>query len=153
MILFHGGGPDLWRGSTIKPNMAHTRLVDGCADCEAHRHGQQRLDGDPLTPEGFVYATSDRDYARYYASRAVKGWLYEVELDPASIEESKEDPFPTWRASSAVVIRVLEKRITLTMQERRDLFVKWGGTPSEFETMLNKTVGNRFWHPALRDIR
>lgn len=142
MKLFHGGGPELWPGSTILPNMAHTRYLDDCPQCTAQRNGYGGIAGyDPATPEGFVYATSDRDYARYYASRAIKGWLYEVELDDASAEESQEDPFPTWRAHRAKVVRVLEKRVTLTMDERRQLFIRWGGTDSEFERMIGTLIG------------
>lgn len=137
MVLFHGGAADLWKGSIVKPNMAHGRYLDDCAQCQAQKHGVSSLLGmDPETPANFIYATSDREYARYYASRAGRGWLYEVELDPASIEPSKEDPFPTWRASEARVVRVLEKRITLTMQERKDLFIRWGGTEAEFDSLI-----------------
>lgn len=137
MTLFHGGIADLWKGSVLKPNMAHSRYLDDCPTCQAQKNGTSSMLGlDPETPENFIYATSDREYARYYASRAVRGWLYEVELDQDSIEPSKEDPFPTWRAHSARVIRVLEKRITLTMPERKDLFIRWGGSGPEFESMI-----------------
>jgi hypothetical protein len=140
-ILFHGGGPELWPGSIILPDMAHSRFVDGCPQCEAQRSGVFMPGFDPATPEGFVYATSDKEYARYYASRAVKGWLYEVELDQSSKELSSEDFFPAWRAKSAKVLRVLEKRVTLTMDERRKLFVRWGGTEVEFEQMIGSLTG------------
>lgn len=133
-ILFHGGVGGLWPGNMILPDMAHGRYVDGCADCEAHRRGEHGTD--PLTPAGWVYASTDRPYARYYASRAVKGWLYEVEL-MGDVERSEEDLFPSWRARSAKVIRVIEKRVTLTMDERRALFVRWGGTEEEFRHMVN----------------
>lgn len=140
-ILFHGGAPELWPGSVILPDMAHTRYQDDCPQCVAQRMGVGGTWLDPPTPEGFVYATSDKEYARYYASRAVKGWLYEVEIDPTSEEESVEDPFPTWRAKHANVLRVLEKRITLTMDERRNIFIRWGGTETEFEAMLCQLAG------------
>lgn len=119
--------------------MAHARYLDGCPTCEAQKHGVSSVLGlDPETPENFIYATADREYARYYASRAGRGWLYEVELDQGSIEASVEDPFPTWRAAEARTVRVLEKRITLTMPERKALFIRWGGTDSEFESMIAK---------------
>ena len=143
MNLFHGGVADLWKGSILRPNMAHRRYLDGCPECEAQKNGTSALFGfDPETPKHFVYGTTDREYARYYASRAGHGWLYLVELDPDSTEPSHEDPFPTWRASQARVIQVLEKRITLTMTERKELFCRWGGTDSEFESMLAKLSGN-----------
>lgn len=133
--LFHGGVGNLWPGSTIRPNMAEHRYVNGCPHCESQRHGSP-MAIDPATPDGWVYATADLPYARYYASRAVKGWLYLVELADDA-EPSEEDVhFPSWRASSARVVKVLEKRITLTMDERRALWIRWGGTDGEFNSML-----------------
>ncbi len=137
MTLFHGGAASLWPGHIIKPNMSHTRYFDGCSQCEAQRLNLNIEGFDPITPHGFVYATLDREYARYYASRAGKGWLYEVRLADDA-EPSTEDPFPTWRASAATVVRVNEKRITLTMDERQQLFIRWGGTEAEFKSMVSK---------------
>lgn len=134
--LFHGGVADLWKNSTLLPNMASRRYHEGCVECAAQRSGEAvALGFDPPTPHGFIYATTDVEYARYYASRAGSGWLYEVTLDPP-IVESTEDPFPTWRAPQGRIVRVLEKRITLTMKERRDLFVRWGGNDEEFDKMV-----------------
>ena len=145
MKLFHGGVGDLWSGHIIKPDMAHARYVDNCPQCEAQRAEVIVAGFDPPTPHGFVYATLDREYARYYASRAIRGWLYEVELI-GEIEESTEDPFPTWRSPSAKVLRVLEKRITLTMDERQRLFIRWGGTKGEFNAMvLNLKTGGKLF--------
>lgn len=137
--LFHGGIGDLWKNSVILPDMASRRYHEGCAQCEAQRSGVSFMD--TSTPHGFVYATTDREYARYYASRAGDGWLYEVTMDSAA-EPSTEDPFPTWRAPQARVVRVLEKRITLTMRERRDLFCRWGGSDDEFEHMVSGLMAN-----------
>jgi hypothetical protein len=135
--LFHGGTPGLWPGSLILPNMAYTRYLDNCPQCEAQRAGMSVPGFDPPTPHGFVYATADKEYARYYASRAGKGWLYTVELT-GDVQSSDEDPFPTWRAQGARVIKVLEKRIVLTMAERKNLWLRWGGTDAEFDHMINK---------------
>lgn len=137
--LYHGGGPELWRGKLIRPGMAQTRYHKGCAQCDAQRSGTWMPGTDPATPHGWVYATTDREYARYYASRAGAGWLYEVE-PVGNFEPSTEDLFPTWRAAAWRVLRVVEKRITLTMTERRALFVRWGGTEAEFSIML-RSVG------------
>lgn len=147
MILFHGGAPELWKGRTIRPDMAHRRFHDGCAICAAHKRGLS-TSIDPATPHGFVYATSDLSYARYYASRFGNGWVYEVDL-ASDAEPSSEDQFPTWRASSALVRRVVAKRVTLTMDERRDLFVRWGGTDAEFNAMVQSTLGSvpLTWRP------
>ncbi|HSR50656.1 MAG TPA: hypothetical protein VLV83_07485 [Acidobacteriota bacterium] len=133
-LLFHGGVSGLRRGDIILPNMAEHRYVEGCPHCEAQREGVAALD--PPTPPDWVYASTHKLYARYYASRAMKGDLYKVRL-AQDIEESTEDPFPTWRARQATVIRVVERSIALTMKERRNLFLQWGGTEEEFELMLS----------------
>jgi len=137
--LYHGGVGELWPGKTIRPNMAEHRYVPGCKHCEAQRAGLTTID--PPTPEGWVYATADQAYARYYASRAVKGWLYQVELASDAEPSTEDKPFPTWRATSAKVIKVLEKRITLTMDERRELARRWGGTDGEFNAMVFQAFG------------
>lgn len=134
--LYHGGARNLRRGDVITPNMAATRYVDGCAECEAQKHGAHVHGFDPPTPDNWVYATTDIPYARYYASRAVRGWLYEVTLADDA-EPSTEDAFPTWRASSATVVRIAERAVTLTMRERERLFVRWGGTREEFRAMVS----------------
>jgi hypothetical protein len=137
-VLYHGGVPGLWRGDEILPDMAEHRYVAGCAHCEAQRRGSDTMI-DPATPSGWVYATSDREYARYYASRAVGGTLYLVRMI-GEVEPSAEDFFPTWRARRAVVIRVPERGVTLTMAERRRLFIRWGGNVKEFEEMVAGVV-------------
>lgn len=138
-LLLHGGVPGIWVGGIVKPNMAEHRYVPGCQHCEAQAAGINL--GDAPTPEGWVYASSDRAYARYYASRAVFGTLYRVRLE-GDVERSEEDPpqFPTWRARRAVVVAVLEWKVLLTMKQRRDLFVRWGGSESEFESMLSAVL-------------
>ena len=132
--LFHGGVPGLWVGDVILPNMAEHRYVPGCKYCEAQRTNSE-VAFDPPTPPDWVYATSDRPYARCYASRAVRGTLYRIRLE-GDVERSTEDPFPTWRGRRAIVVASLERAVTLTMKERRRLFVRWGGTPEEFEEMV-----------------
>lgn len=91
------------------------------------------------TPEGWIYASEDRQYARFYASLCGLGTLYRVRLnDP---EPSTEDPFPSWRARSGVVVSVLERAVRLTMKERKRLFIRWGGTEREFASMLHSVSG------------
>jgi hypothetical protein len=133
-ILYHGGVPGFWVGDVLTPNNAEHRYVEGCAHCEAQRTGSD-LAFDPPTPPDWIYATTDREYARYYASRAVGGTLYRVRLE-GDIEPSVEDPFPAWRGRRAIVVGVPERNITLTMAERRRLFVRWGGTEDEFGDMI-----------------
>lgn len=146
--LYHGGVPGLRPGDRIDPGNAEHRHIDGCPICEAHANGNT-IAIDPLTPEGWVYATSDRPYGRFYASRAGLGTLYRVTLDPATTEPSTEDPdFPTWRATSAVVFSVLERGVRLTMRERRRLYVRWGGTKDEAAAMIGGGhVVGRTWQP------
>lgn len=140
--LYHGGVSGMRRGDIIRPGMAEHRYVKGCPHCEAQRAGKSATEVGPLvdppTPPNWVYATSHRRYGRWYASRAVEGDLYRVRLR-GDVEPSTEDPFPTWRGREAVVERILERKITLTMRQRRDLFRRWGGTDQEFDGMLLAT--------------
>ncbi len=138
--LWHGGMPGLWRGDRLLPDMAAVRFVPGCKECEAHAQGLSI--SDPCTPAGFVYATSDREYARHFASRAGRGTLYRVKLLGNIEAAPSEDLFPTWKAPSAIVVAVVEQRITLTWKQRRKLFIRWGGTDAEFEAMVQSTLAN-----------
>lgn len=133
--LYHGGIPGLSPGDVIRPNQQHRKHVDGCTVCAAHAAGQTTA-VDPLTPEGWVYATKDLPYARHYASKA-GGDLYRVQL-VGDVERSTEDHFPTWRGRRAKVISVAQRNVTLTMSERERLFIRWGGTPEEFAAMLRQ---------------
>ena len=133
-VLYHGGVAGYWIGDLLTPNNAEHRYVDGCQHCAAQREGRF-LVLDPPTPPDWVYATSDREYARFYASRAVRGSLYRVRLE-GDVEPSIEDPFPTWRGRRAIILGVPEIRVTLTMRQRRKLWCRWGGTPEEFDQMI-----------------
>lgn len=142
LVLFHGGAPGLTPGDAVSHEHSR-RSHDGCPDCEAAARGEVGPSADPLTPDGWVYASEDRQYARYYASLYGRGWLYRVRLtDP---EPSIEDVamFPSWRARSATVVSVLERAVLLTMRERRRLFVRSGGTEREWQAMLGAALGER----------
>jgi len=148
-LLWHGGVSGLHRGDTIRPDMVGHRCVEGCPVCEAHAKGEDH-DLDPATPSGYVYATTNRRYARFHASKCVGGDLYRVRL-VGPVEASAEDgPFPTWRASSAAVVKIVERGVILTMKERLDLFRRWGGTKAEFQTMMDDATA-RF--SAYRETR
>jgi hypothetical protein len=138
--FFHGGVPGRRVGDVLLPGHADHRYLVGCPDCEAQRQGEH-VAIDPPTPPGWVYASEDRAYARFYASRAVGGTLYRVRLE-GEVEVSVEDPpeFRAWRARRAVVLQVLETKVVLTMHQRRHLFLRWGGTPEEFDRMVRETV-------------
>ena len=125
--LFHGGIPHLKPGDLIEPH--EPNFLDGCAVCDAERQGMNLAIGgdiiDPLTghPET-VYATSDREYARFYASKYPHGDLYVVE-PVGEVVLSVEDPFPTWRAPAWRVRSVFSRCVVLTMQQRRRLWKRW----------------------------
>jgi hypothetical protein len=138
--LYHGGVSGLSRGDLILPGMAERRYVPGCPHCEAQRRGETLID--PPTPSEWVYATHDWLYARYYASRAVRGDLYVVE-PVGPVEASTEDLIPTVHARSLRVLRVQERGIELTWAERRYLFVTMmGGTDQEFDEMVEAIVAS-----------
>lgn len=124
---FHGGVPGLKPGDLIEPH--EPNVVDGCAICQARATGQTVfVDGEPIDPPtgrpDRVYITTDKEYARHYASKFPRGDLYVVE--PAGeLEPSTEDPFPTWCAPAAVVRSVYERAVLLTWGERRRLQRRW----------------------------
>ncbi|WP_284576664.1 hypothetical protein [Streptomyces sp. 2P-4] len=127
--LFHGGVSGLKPGDLVVPG--HHRTVDGCAVCAARAAGRLHVVPgvgviDPPTgrPDR-VYVTSDREYARFYASMAVLGDLYTVELT-TGVEESTEDFFPTWSAPYAVVTGVVSRAVRLTDKQRGTLVRRWG---------------------------
>lgn len=139
-LLWHGGVAGLRRGDILHPGMEQ-RCIEGCPICDAHRAGDNHV-FDPSTPAGWVYATSSRIYGRFHASKAFKGDLYRVRLLGA-VERSREDlHFPTWRAPEARIEKVVERRVILTMKQRRHLFHRWGGSDREFDAMV-LAVGQR----------
>jgi hypothetical protein len=82
-----------------------------------------------------VYATTDRQYARWYASLAGLGWLYRVR-PVGELHESAEDHFPSFWCAEFEVVSVLERAVRLSMRERRRLFIRWGATEREWQAML-----------------
>lgn len=135
--LYHGGVPGRRVGEVLLPGHAEHRFVAGCPTCEAHRRGESSPLSDPATPAEWVYASEDRSYARWYASRALGGTLYRVRLE-GGVEPSVEDPpqFRAWRGHRAVVLQVLEVRIVLTHHQRRQLFERCGGSPEEYAALV-----------------
>lgn len=125
---FHGGIPSLKPGDLITPHPPN--VVDGCDICAAKAAGQQPVvDGlgvvDPLTERpDRVYLTSDREYARFYASKYPLGDLYVVE-PVGDLEPSAEDHFPTWTAPAARVASVYDRAVRLTPHRRRTLLRRW----------------------------
>lgn len=128
MRLWHGGKPGLRVGDLLVPGERH--YVDGCAVCEAKRRGENyRVAGAVVDPinrhEDRVYVTSDREYARFYASKYPRGDLYTVEPVGELVDVGSEDPFPTWAVESARVVSVYDTYVCLTRGQRRTLLNRW----------------------------
>ncbi|WNI20331.1 hypothetical protein [Actinacidiphila sp. ITFR-21] len=146
--LFHGGRPGLNPGALLVPSPPH--VVDGCRICEARAAGESyTVPGlgviDPPTgrPDR-VYVTSDREYARWYASRYWLGDLYVVQ-PVGDVEETDEDPFPTWCAPYAVVRSVYSRAVRLTMPERRRLYRRWGVADAVAAQRRRDETAARLW--------
>jgi hypothetical protein len=126
--LFHGGMPGLKPGGLITPHAPN--VVDGCAICAAKAAGEQPVVKglgvvDPLTERpDRVYVTSDREYARFYASKYPLGDLYVIE-PVGELEPSGEDHFPSWTVPAARVVSVYDRAVRLTPHQRRTLLRRW----------------------------
>lgn len=130
MRLFHGGVPGLKVGDVIEPG--HERLShDGCPWCEARAKGEahQGVDGPSKRPDR-VYATTNRLYAKHYASLWGWGDLYRVEAVGA-VERSTEDTIETYCAERLRVAAILDRAVLLTWSERRRLYREWGAADKE----------------------
>lgn len=116
-VLYHGGVPDLKPGDAIEPG--HSRdNYDDCPICRARREkGASAIEGTGHPEQ--VYCTRYRDYAALYASMYGKGDVYQVrpvgELE-ASIGEDFEG---CYRCDRLVVVRAVERHVTLTPKRRR----------------------------------
>lgn len=124
--LWHGGVPGLKPGDLITPG-SDRKHHDGCPWCEARK--QQAAGGpapaiDPLPLTGRVYCTTNRLYAKHYASLYGRGWLYRVE-PVGDLVRSLEDTIETWTAEALRVVSVYEKAVLLTNTERRRLWREW----------------------------
>lgn len=71
-----------------------------------------------------MYLTTDREYARFYASLYGRGDLYRVE-PVGDVTVSVEDHFPTWTAAAARVTAVYARAVLLTWTQRRALQRTW----------------------------
>jgi hypothetical protein len=128
--LWHGGVPGLRAGDVLTGGNSR-RLIEGCAICEARSAGQTaNVAGNPIDPPSArpdrLYVTTDRDYARHYASLYGRGDLYRVEpVDVGDLEPSAEDHFPTWTTAAARVLAVYDRAVRLTPGQRRALWRAW----------------------------
>jgi hypothetical protein len=94
----------------------------GCAICEARERGESTID--PKSAKLAVYVTSDKEYARHYASLWGYGDLYVVR-PVGQTEPSDEDPFPSWTCEGARVVSVFQRAVRLTDSQRRSLYRRW----------------------------
>lgn len=124
-LYYHGGVPGLQVGDLIEPGLSRNHH-DGCPWCEARARGEahEGIDGPSLRTDR-VYATSDRLYAKYYASLWGRGNLYRVE-PVGEVEASAEDSIETVCAPAFRVVAVLDRAVLLTPGERRRLYREWG---------------------------
>lgn len=127
--LFHGGIPGLRIGDLIEPG--HDRKAhDGCPWCEARARGEAHLGIDPIAAESDrVYFTTNRLYAKHYASLWGNGDLYRVE-PVGDVLPSREDSIESFTSPALRVAAVLDRMVLLTMSERRRLFREWGQADS-----------------------
>lgn len=119
---FHGGKPGLRIGDLIEPSSPN--YLDDCPICQQKKAGIPTAI-DPLTahPDS-VYLTTDREYARFYASKYPRGDLYVA--DPVGeLTPSEEDHFLTWRVPSARVRAVYDRCVQLSTRQRRALLRRW----------------------------
>jgi hypothetical protein len=124
MMLFHGGVPFLQLGAIIEPG--HERQShDGCEFCAARAQSRAHLGVDgPSARADRVYCTTNRLYAKHYASLWGRGDLYRVE-PVGSILRSDEDTIPSFHAGALRVVAVHDRAVLLTWSERRRLFREW----------------------------
>lgn len=124
MILYHGGVPDLRVGDLIEPG--HERMAHpGCPWCAARTRGEAHLGIDgPSEDADRVYCTTNRLYAKHYASLWGRGDLYRVE-PVGDLARSTEDTVESFKAPALRVAAVLDRAVLLTRSERRRLYREW----------------------------
>lgn len=121
--LFHGGIDGLRPGDLIEPGHRRKHHA-GCPWCQARAAGGAHLGMDPLAEAGRVYCTTNRVYAKHYASLWGRGDLYAVEPVDWMVT-STEDTIESFKAPALRVLAVLERAVLLTMSERRRLYREW----------------------------
>ena len=120
---WHGGIPGLRVGELIEPG--HERAIkDGCPICEARKAGTAAIDA-PSAHADRIYITTDRLYAKHYASLYGRGDLYRVE-PIGDLLRSTEDSYETYAVTAARVVSVYDRAVLLTWSERRRLYREWG---------------------------
>lgn len=126
---WHGGMPGLRVGDLIEPG--HERATrDDCPICDTRRVGTSLVAGNaiidaPSAHRDRIYITTDRLYAKHYASLYGRGDLYRVE-PIGDLLRSTEDSYETYAVTAARVVSVYDRAVLLTWSERRRLYREWG---------------------------
>lgn len=138
--LFHGGFPGLRVGELLVPGHAR-RVHEGCEFCAARAAGHTVGGIDPPSARAAVYVTSDKEYARHYASLWGRGDLYQV-APRGELTLSEEDHFPSWTVAAAEVVAVYQRAVLLTDSQRRSLWRRWTVADAErLEALAAATKG------------
>ena len=120
---YHGGVDGLKTGDLLIPGQGR-KHHPGCPWCEARAKGEAHLGMDPLAQREAVYFTTDKLYAKHYASLYGVGDLYRVEPVGVALP-SEEDSYETYTAATVRVVGVVERAVRLTDKERRRLSRDW----------------------------
>lgn len=123
MSYFHGGKDGLAVGDVLEPGHAR-KFHDGCPWCVAREQGEAHLGMDGPSQHAGVYFTTDKLYAKHYASLYGAGDLYRIE-PIGEIQRSDEDSYETFIAPSVRITAVVERAVRLTGKERRRLAREW----------------------------
>lgn len=120
---YHGGIPGLREGDVLEGGNSRP-VHDGCAICQLRAAGVEGTI-DPVTKhQDRVYITTDKEYARFYASLYGRGDLYLVR-PIGDLVESEEDHFSTWHVEAAEVLRIYDRYVLLTRKQRRRMYKRW----------------------------
>lgn len=118
-VLYHGGVPGLKPGDLIQPGHSRDGNHDDCPICRKRREHGASAPGGTQHPEN-VYCTTDRLYAKLYASLYGHGDVYQVEpVGPLVPTTDEGDPEGSYRCPALRVKRIVDVHVLLTMKERR----------------------------------
>ena len=133
---YHGGVPGMKPGDLLLPGFDR-RHHEGCEFCEARARGEAHEGIDPPSQRQAVYFTTDKLYAKHYASLYGAGDLYRVE-PVGDAQRSTEDSYETYTAGSVRVVQVVERAVRLTDKERRKLSREWEAADRAVWHWINK---------------
>lgn len=144
-VLYHGGVPGLKPGDLIEPGHSRDDKHDGCPICRERRERGAEAPGGTQHPET-VYCTTDRWYAKLYASVYGRGDVYQVEPVGDLVPTTDEgDPECCYRCPALRVKRVVDLRVTLTMKERRRLARRYPDPLNPLPHNATPAMVERWW--------